>query len=58
MSPKELLYIADGLGHEQHMECCCQSTAQQLSDPQLKAFVENLAERHGQAFNKLYSLLG
>lgn len=57
MSPKELLYITDALGHEKHMKTCCQSVAAQLQDIELKTFVEQMASRHGQAYDKLYSLL-
>ena len=30
MSPKELLYIEDALGHEKYLQTKCQETAQQL----------------------------
>lgn len=58
MSPKELLYIADGLGHEKHMKTCCQNAVDQLQDPELKAFVKKMATRHGKSFDKLFNLLG
>lgn len=36
MSPKELLYIQDALGHAQHMEKKCRECASQLSNEDLK----------------------
>ena len=46
MSPKELLYIEDALGHEK-----------QLSDGELKSFVSELSGKHQASFNKFYGLL-
>jgi hypothetical protein len=57
MSPKELLYIEDALGHEKQAKSSCQSAAQQLQDAQLKNFVSQLAEKHGECFNRFYGLL-
>ena len=36
MSPKELLYIEDALGHEQQMKKSCTDFANQLQDVQPK----------------------
>ena len=36
MSPKELLYIEDALGHAQHMEKKCRQCATQIQDEELK----------------------
>ena len=57
MSPKELLYIEDALGHEKQMKAECQSSAAQLQDAQLKNFVEQLAAKHGECFSRFYGLL-
>lgn len=57
MSPKELLYIEDALGHTCHMKTCCNATTSQLQDGELKTFVTQLASRHQQAFDKFYQLL-
>ena len=38
MSPKELLYIDDALGHEQFLIAQCQEAEAALSDPKLSAF--------------------
>lgn len=58
MSPKELLYIEDALGHEQQMKKSCTDFANQLQDPELKNFVQGLCNKHQQSFNRFYGLLG
>ena len=40
MSPKELLYIEDALGHEKQMKDCCTDYANMLQDGELKNFVQ------------------
>lgn len=57
MTPKELLYIEDALSHEQHMQLKCNNYAAQIKDPQLKTFVEQLAQKHQQHYDRLLSLL-
>ncbi len=57
MSPKELLYIEDALGHTSHMKTCCRSVTGELADAELKTFAEQLAARHQQAFDRFYQLL-
>ena len=58
MSPKELLYIEDALGHEKQIKCTCQDSAAQLNDVELANFVSTLAEKHTQCFNKFLGLVG
>ena len=58
MSPKELLYIEDALGHEKQMKDCCADFASRLQDAGLKNFVQDLARKHQNNFDRLYSLLG
>jgi hypothetical protein len=57
MSPKELLYIDDTLGHERQIKACCTDSADKISDPELKGFIGEIAARHTQAFNRFYTLL-
>lgn len=57
MSPKELLYIEDALGHEQFLMQQCQNAAQQLQDQDLKACVQQMANKHQQIFNQFYQLV-
>ena len=58
MSPKELLYIEDALGHEKQIKATCQNSANQLEDKALASFVTSVAERHTTCFNKFYGLVG
>ena len=58
MSPKELLYIEDALGHEKQIKCTCQDSAAKLEDKALASFVEEIAAKHTQCFNKFYGLVG
>ena len=57
MTPKDLLYIEDALGHEKFFQTQCKQTASQLQDAELRACVEQMAEKHRQIFRNLYGLL-
>ena len=57
MSPKELLYIEDALGHEQFCITQCQNAAQTLQDPELRQCVQGMQEKHQQVFGQLYQLV-
>lgn len=57
MSPKELLYIGDALGHEKFQETKCQHVAQSLQCEELKSYVEQLAAKHKEIFASFYQLL-
>ena len=57
MSPKELLYIEDTLGHEKQMKQLCQNLAGQIQDGELKSLVSSLACKHDDSYNRFYSLL-
>ncbi len=57
MTTKELLYIQDALEHEKIFKQKCCETANKLSDPQLKQFVQQLETRHTEIFNKIYQTL-
>ena len=54
MSPKELLYIEDALGHEKQMQTACSDFASQIKDPELKSFVQELCTKHSQSFERFY----
>ena len=58
MSPKELLYIEDALGHEKQIKCTCQNSAANLEDTELAGFVSTLATKHTECFNKFLGLVG
>ena len=57
MSPKELLYIEDALGHEVQMKATCADFASKLQDAELKNFVTQIGQKHGECFNRFYGLL-
>ncbi|MBQ8408186.1 MAG: hypothetical protein IJY39_04920 [Clostridia bacterium] len=57
MSPKELLYIEDALGHEQQIKCLCTDAANQVQDPELKNLISSITQRHTEGFNRFYGLL-
>ena len=57
MSPKELLYIDDALGHEKFLISQCQQAARNLSDPALKASVQRMQAAHQDLFNQFYQLV-
>ena len=58
MSPKELLYIEDALGHEKQIKCTCRDSAASLEDKELAGFVSSLATKHTECFNKFLGLVG
>ena len=58
MSPKELLYIQDALGHTAENKQCCSDFASQIQDPALKDLLQDLIVKQNEIFTKFYSLLG
>ena len=54
MTPKELLYIDDALGHAEKV---CGDYSSRITDPELKNFVQTLAQKQQTAFSKFYGLL-
>lgn len=57
MSPKELLYIEDALGHEQIAIAQCRDAVNTLQDPQLKQLSKQMLDKHNQLFSQLYQLV-
>ena len=57
MSPKELLYIDDALGHEKFLITQCQQAAAALTDPQLRDCVSRMQAAHQDLFNQFYQLV-
>ena len=57
MSPKELLYVDDALGHEKFLKTQCQEAVQNLTDPDLKNYVQQLMSKHQELFNQFYQLV-
>lgn len=57
MSPKELLYIEDALGHEKFMKTQCLEVASKIQDSELKNYVNQLVQNHEQLFQTFFNLL-
>lgn len=57
MTEKELLYVEDALGHEQHFQTECQNTASQLQDADLQKLSRDLEQKHRAIFQSFYDLL-
>ena len=57
MTEKELLYVEDALGHEQHFQAECQNAANHLQDGDLKDFTRRLEQQHHTIFQSFYDLL-
>ena len=57
MSPKELNYIEDALGHEQFLKAQCHEAIQNLQDPTLKNQVQQMTQKHQQIFDNFYNLV-
>lgn len=54
MSPKELLYLEDAMGHESFLVKQFEDAAQCLQDPDLKQCVQQMATKHQQILNDFY----
>ena len=57
MSPKELLYIEDALGHTQFLTTQCREAAGTLTDPVLRREAQNLADSNQAIFNRFFNLV-
>ncbi len=57
MSPKELLYIEDALGHTQFLISQCRNAANQLTDPALRQQAQQLVNSNQKLFNDFYNLV-
>ena len=57
MSPKELMYVQDALGHEEQMKKSFCDFSSQLQDPDLKNLASQLCQKHTALFDSFYSLL-
>ncbi len=57
MSPKELLYIEDALGHTKQIKTVCSDFSNQLGDTELSNFVSEIAKKQQQIFDRFYNIL-
>ena len=57
MSPKELQYVEDALGHEQFLLNQCRQAVSALTDPELKNCVNQMAKKHQEVFDRFFQLV-
>ena len=57
MSPKELLYLEDAMGHESFLIKQFQEAAQSLQDPDLKQIAQQMATKRQQILNHFYQIV-
>ncbi len=57
MSPKELLYIEDALGHTRFLMAQCREAAGRLTDPVLQQQVQQLIGDNQKLFDAFYKLV-
>ncbi len=57
MTTKELLFVEDALGHEKYFQTKCAEAAGVLEGADLKACVQQMAQKHQQIFQNFYGLL-
>lgn len=57
MTPKELLYIEDALGHTKFLTTQCNQAISQLTDPALKQQVQQIVNTNQKLFTQFYNLV-
>ena len=57
MSPKELLYIDDALGHTQLLMTQCREAANRITDPELRRQAMELVNENQKLFTQFYNLV-
>ena len=57
MSPKELLYIEDALGHTKQIKTVCTDFSNQVGDTELSNFISQIAQKQQKVFDNIYKLL-
>ena len=57
MSPKELLYIDDALGHEKFLISKCTQALETLQDTRLRACVSRMQAAHQDLYNQFCNLI-
>ena len=57
MTPKELLYIEDALGHLKFLKTQCNEAVKNLTDPALKQQAQQLINKNQQIFADFYGLV-
>ena len=57
MTPKEVLYVEDALGHAQFLKTQCQDAVDALRDPELKRQAQQWLQENQAIFRSFYSLV-
>ena len=57
MTPKEVLYVEDALGHAQFLKTQCQDAVNALTDPTLKQQAQRWLNENQTIFQSFYSLV-
>ena len=57
MTPKELLYIDDALGHSQFLMTQFTEASQRLTDPALKRQAQEFIHKNREIFTNFYGLI-
>ena len=57
MTPKELLYIEDALGHTKFLMTQCTEAVNKLQDPTLKSQVQDYVNRNQKLYSSFYELV-
>ena len=57
MTPKEVLYVEDALGHAQFLKMQCQDAVDALKDPELKRQAQQWLQENQSIFRSFYSLV-
>ena len=57
MTPKEVLYVEDALGHAQFLKTQCQDAVDALQDQNLKRQAQQWLQENQNIFRSFYSLV-
>ena len=57
MTPKEVMYVEDALGHASFLKTQCQDAVNALRDPSLKQQVQQWMDQNQNLFRSFYSLV-
>ena len=57
MTPKEVMYVEDALGHAQFLKTQCQDAVDALTDPALKRMAQQWLDRNQNIYRSFYSLV-
>ena len=57
MTPKEVMYVEDALGHASFLKTQCQDAVNALSDPKLKQQAQQWLDQNQAVFRSFYSLV-